>query len=88
MSAPSDTWIGLNALAVPGKFAWSDHQKVTLTNWAPEELGDRLENCVAALSQSGKWKMMSCAELNGYMCKMPTDRYALDGKAPMQVASN
>ncbi|KAM9834692.1 secretory phospholipase A2 receptor-like isoform 2-T2 [Syngnathus typhle] len=77
-SAPGDTWIGLNAPVVRGKFAWSDHQKVTFTNWAPEELGDRLENCVAALSQSGKWKMMSCLQLNGYMCKMPTERYALD----------
>ncbi|XP_037118615.1 aggrecan core protein-like [Syngnathus acus] len=77
-SAPGDTWIELNAPVVPGEFAWSDHQKVTLTNWAPEEPGDRLENCVAALRQSGKWKMMSCAQLNGYMCKMPTERYALD----------
>ncbi|XP_061134384.1 macrophage mannose receptor 1-like [Syngnathus typhle] len=87
-SAHGKTWIGLNALVVPGKFVWSDHQKVTLTNWAPQELGDRLEKCVAALSQSGKWKMMSCEQLNGYMCKMPTDRYGLDGKASMQVASN
>ncbi|XP_061142170.1 uncharacterized protein LOC133159170 isoform X1 [Syngnathus typhle] len=77
-SALADTWIELNAPVVPGEFAWSDHQKVTFTNWAPEELGDALENCVAALSQSGKWKMMSCTELNGYMCKMPTERYALD----------
>ncbi|XP_037118973.1 macrophage mannose receptor 1-like [Syngnathus acus] len=77
-SAPGDTWIGLNAPVFPGEFVWSDHQKVTLTNWAPEELADRLENCVAALSQSGKWMMMSCAQLNGYMCKMPTERYALD----------
>nr|XP_049597459.1 C-type mannose receptor 2-like isoform X3 [Syngnathus scovelli] len=79
-SAPGDTWIGLNAPVAPGKFAWSDRQKVTLTNWAPEELADRLENCVVASSQSGKWKMMSCVQLNGYMCKMPTERYALDKK--------
>ncbi|KAM9787624.1 macrophage mannose receptor 1-like isoform 1-T1 [Syngnathus typhle] len=78
-SAPGNTWIELNAPVVPGEFAWLDHQKVTLTNWAPEEPGEGLENCVAALSQvGGKWKMKSCAELNGYMCKMPTERYELD----------
>ncbi|XP_049616140.1 C-type mannose receptor 2 isoform X1 [Syngnathus scovelli] len=79
-TAPGDTWIGLNAPVAPGKFAWSDDQKVTLTDWAPEKLADRLETCVVASSQSGKWKMMSCVQPNGYMCKMPTERYALDKK--------
>ncbi|XP_037115084.1 macrophage mannose receptor 1-like [Syngnathus acus] len=81
-SAPGDTWTGLNDLFNRGRFVWSDRQKVTtFTNWAPPGKPTGLmENCVATLSQSGKWKKMSCMELNGYVCKMPTARYARDIK--------
>ncbi|XP_068506314.1 uncharacterized protein [Syngnathus scovelli] len=79
-SAPGDTWTGLNDLVNRGRFVWSDRQKVpTFTNWAPPGKPTGLmENCVATLSQSGKWKKMSCMQLNGYVCKMPTARYPLD----------
>nr|XP_049620049.1 macrophage mannose receptor 1-like [Syngnathus scovelli] len=80
-SAPGDTWTGLNDLVDLGRFVWSDRRKVTFTNWDP--LGKPtglMENCVATLSQSGKWKKMSCMQLNGYVCKMPTARYARDIK--------
>nr|XP_049618946.1 lymphocyte antigen 75 isoform X1 [Syngnathus scovelli] len=78
-SAPGNTWTGLNDLVNRGKFVWSDRRKVTtFTNWAPENPTGLMENCVATLSQSGKWKMVSCMELNGYVCKMPTARYPLD----------
>ncbi|XP_037114910.1 uncharacterized protein LOC119127193 [Syngnathus acus] len=76
--APGDTWTGLNDLVDRGRFVWSDRQKVTFANWAPGKPTGLMENCVATLSQSGKWKKMSCMELNGYVCKMPTARYPLD----------
>ncbi|XP_061134400.1 C-type mannose receptor 2-like [Syngnathus typhle] len=78
--APGDTWTGLNDQVNRGRFVWSDRQKVpTFTNWAPPGRPTGLmENCVATLSQSGKWKKMSCLEFNGYVCKMPTARYPLD----------
>ncbi|XP_061145851.1 C-type mannose receptor 2-like [Syngnathus typhle] len=80
--APGDTWTGLNDLVNRGRFVWSDRQKVpSFTNWAPPgKPTSVMENCVATLSQSGKWKKMSCMKLNGYVCKMPTARYALDIK--------
>ncbi|KAM9822159.1 secretory phospholipase A2 receptor-like isoform 2-T2 [Syngnathus typhle] len=80
--APGDTWTGLNDLVDRGRFVWSDRQKApTFTNWAPPgKPTGVMENCVAALSQSGKWKKMSCMEFNGYVCKMPTARYPLDIK--------
>ncbi|XP_068506321.1 uncharacterized protein [Syngnathus scovelli] len=81
--APGDTWTGLNDLVNRGRYVWSDSQKVpTFTNWAaPGRPTGVMDNCVAALSQSGKWKKMSCMQLNGYVCKMPTARYALDIKS-------
>ncbi|XP_037136294.1 C-type lectin mannose-binding isoform-like [Syngnathus acus] len=79
-SAPGDTWNGLNDLVDLGRFVWSDRRKVTFTNWAPGKPTGLMENCVATLSQSGKWKMMSCMQLNAYVCKMPTARYARDIK--------
>ncbi|XP_061135117.1 uncharacterized protein LOC133154418 [Syngnathus typhle] len=77
-SAPGDTWTGLNDLADLGRFVWSDRRQVTFTNWAPRKPTGLMENCVATLNQSGKWKKMSCMELNGYVCKMPTARYPVD----------
>ncbi|KAM9774593.1 macrophage mannose receptor 1-like [Syngnathus typhle] len=71
-SAPGDTWTGLKDLGDRGRFVWSDRRKVTFTNWAPGKPTALMENCVATLSESGKWKMMSCMQLNGYVCKMPT----------------
>ncbi|XP_061146123.1 macrophage mannose receptor 1-like [Syngnathus typhle] len=76
--APGDAWTGLNDLVNRGRFVWSDRRKVTFTNWAPGKPAGLMENCVATVSQSGKWKGMSCMELNGYVCKMPTARYPLD----------
>ncbi|KAM9823316.1 secretory phospholipase A2 receptor-like isoform 1-T1 [Syngnathus typhle] len=77
-SAPGDAWTGLNDLVNRGRFVWSDRQKVIFANWAPGKPTGLMENCVATLSQSGKWKKMSCMELKGYVCKMPTARYPLD----------
>ncbi|XP_061159590.1 uncharacterized protein LOC133170570 [Syngnathus typhle] len=76
--APGDTWTGLNDLVNRGRFVWSDLRKVTFANWAPGKPTGLMENCVATLSQSGKWKKMSCMQLNGYVCKMPTARYPVD----------
>lgn len=36
-AATSDVWTGLNDLAVPGMFIWSDEHMVTFTYWAPGE---------------------------------------------------
>nr|XP_049594346.1 C-type mannose receptor 2 isoform X12 [Syngnathus scovelli] len=76
----SDMWTGLNDLALPGMFVWSDRHKVTFTPWAAGEPNQRValgKHCVALLRQTGKWKLMSCTQVNSFMCKMPTVRFPI-----------
>ncbi|XP_037118943.1 macrophage mannose receptor 1-like [Syngnathus acus] len=82
-----DTWTGLNDLVIKGRFMWSDRQKVTFTNWAMGDPGRLLENCVATLSQTGKWRKMSCVRLNSFVCKMPTARYPIKVRLASGVAA-
>uniref|UniRef100_A0A3B3XQA3 C-type lectin domain-containing protein n=1 Tax=Poecilia mexicana TaxID=48701 RepID=A0A3B3XQA3_9TELE len=47
--ATSDVWTGLNDLAVPGMFMWSNEHIVTFTYWAPGEPNNHdgfTEDCV------------------------------------------
>ncbi|KAM9808779.1 macrophage mannose receptor 1-like isoform 2-T3 [Syngnathus typhle] len=83
-----DTWTGLNDLAVPGMFVWSDHKPVTLTFWGAGEPDNRLnedEKCVAVAYETGRWKRMSCAQLNRFVCKIPKAHYPLASQAEPQV---
>ncbi|KAM9834490.1 lymphocyte antigen 75-like isoform 2-T2 [Syngnathus typhle] len=82
-----DTWTGLNDLVIKGRFMWSDRQKVTFTHWAMGDPGRLLENCVATLSQTGKWRKMSCVRLNSFVCKMPTARYPIKVRLASGVAA-
>ncbi|XP_068508263.1 secretory phospholipase A2 receptor isoform X2 [Syngnathus scovelli] len=82
-----DAWTGLNDLVVKGRFMWSDRQKVTFTNWAKGDPARLLENCVAMLSQTGKWRKMSCVRLNSFVCKMPTARYPIKMRLASGVAA-
>ncbi|XP_049607691.1 lactadherin-like isoform X2 [Syngnathus scovelli] len=46
---------------------WSDHHEVTFTHWAAGEPIQRVgldQHCVAVLRQTGRWKRMSCAQVN------------------------
>ncbi|KAM9794512.1 uncharacterized protein LOC133163674 isoform X2 [Syngnathus typhle] len=84
----SDMWTGLNDLVLPGMFVWSDRHKVTFTHWAAGEPYQRVglgKHCVAQLWQTGKWKLMSCAQVNSFMCKMPKVHFPITSSKP-QVA--
>ncbi|KAM9834636.1 uncharacterized protein ACBT44_013087 isoform 3-T3 [Syngnathus typhle] len=84
----SDMWTGLNELALPGTLVWSDRHKVTFTHWAAGEPIQRVgldQHCVAMLRQTGRWKRMSCAQVNSFMCKMPTAHFPIASPEP-QVA--
>nr|XP_049594082.1 macrophage mannose receptor 1-like isoform X10 [Syngnathus scovelli] len=84
----SDMWTGLNDLVLPGMFVWSDRHKVTFTHWAAGEPYQRVglgKHCVAQLWQTGKWKLMSCAQVNTFMCKMPKVHFPMTSSKP-QVA--
>nr|XP_049594091.1 C-type mannose receptor 2 isoform X3 [Syngnathus scovelli] len=84
----SDMWTGLNDLVLPGMFVWSDRHKVTFTHWAAGEPYQRVglgKHCVAQLWQTGKWKLMSCAQVNSFMCKMPKVHFPMTSSKP-QVA--
>ncbi|XP_061150920.1 C-type mannose receptor 2-like [Syngnathus typhle] len=84
----SDMWTGLNDLALPGTLVWSDRHKVTFTHWAAGEPIQRVgldQHCVAVLRQTGRWKRMSCAQVNSFMCKMPTAHFPIASPEP-QVA--
>ncbi|XP_061149944.1 lymphocyte antigen 75-like [Syngnathus typhle] len=84
----SDMWTGLNDLALPGMFVWSDRHKVTFTHWVAGEPNQRVglgKHCVALLRQTGKWKLMSCAQVNSFMCKMPKMHFPITSSKP-QVA--
>ncbi|KAM9794140.1 C-type mannose receptor 2-like isoform 1-T1 [Syngnathus typhle] len=81
----SDTWTGLNDLAVPGMFVWSDRRPVTLTFWAAGEPNNELpldDNCVAAAFQTGRWMRMLCTQLNRFVCKMPKAHYTIAAGEP------
>ncbi|XP_049588417.1 brevican core protein isoform X1 [Syngnathus scovelli] len=76
----SDMWTGLNDLALPGTLVWSDCRAVTFTHWAAGEPIQRVgldQHCVAVLRQTGRWKRMSCAQVNSFMCKMPTAHFPI-----------
>ncbi|KAM9833711.1 secretory phospholipase A2 receptor-like isoform 1-T1 [Syngnathus typhle] len=84
----SDMWTGLNDLALPGTLVWSDRHEVTFTHWAAGEPIQRVgldKHCVAVLRQTGRWKRMSCAQVNSFMCKMPTAHFPIASPEP-QVA--
>ncbi|XP_037122188.1 macrophage mannose receptor 1-like [Syngnathus acus] len=84
----SDMWTGLNDLALPGMFVWSDRHKVTFTHWVAGDPNQRVglgKHCVALLRQTGKWKLMSCAQVNSFMCKMLTVHFPMTSLKP-QVA--
>ncbi|XP_049617585.1 C-type mannose receptor 2-like isoform X1 [Syngnathus scovelli] len=82
----NDLWTGLNDLALPGTFVWSDQRKVTFTHWAagePNQLGLG-NNCVALLWQTGRWKLMSCTQVKTFMCKMPTAYFPISSKPQVE----
>ncbi|XP_049601016.1 secretory phospholipase A2 receptor-like isoform X1 [Syngnathus scovelli] len=84
----SDMWTGLNDLPLPGTLVWSDRREVTFTHWAAGEPIQRVgldQHCVAVLRQTGRWKRMSCARVNSFMCKMPTAHFPIAAPEP-QVA--
>uniref|UniRef100_A0A3Q2D4C4 C-type lectin domain-containing protein n=1 Tax=Cyprinodon variegatus TaxID=28743 RepID=A0A3Q2D4C4_CYPVA len=71
----SNVWTGLNDLAIPGLFMWSDEHIVTFTYWAPGEPNNHngfSEDCVEMLHQTGRWNDKSCTQLNNYLCKFIT----------------
>uniref|UniRef100_A0A3P9N6U5 C-type lectin domain-containing protein n=1 Tax=Poecilia reticulata TaxID=8081 RepID=A0A3P9N6U5_POERE len=83
----SDVWTGLNDLAVPGMFMWSNEHIVTFTYWAPGEPNNHdgfSEDCVEIFIflQTGRWNDVSCTELNTYVCKMPKAHYPLPSVKP------
>ncbi|XP_061589669.1 macrophage mannose receptor 1 [Cololabis saira] len=83
--ATSDVWTGLNDLAVPGMFAWTDEHMVTFTYWAPGEPNNHdgfNEDCVEMLHQTGRWNDVSCTELNTYICKMSKAHYPVPSVKP------
>ncbi|XP_074546917.1 uncharacterized protein LOC141805663 [Halichoeres trimaculatus] len=85
--ATSDVWTGLNDLAFPGMFTWSDEHMVTFTYWAPGEPNNHdgfNEDCVEMLHQTGRWNDVSCSELNTYICKMPKAHYPLPSVRPTE----
>lgn len=50
-------WTGMNDLAVPGFFAWSNEHLVTFTYWAPgtpKNHNSFSEDCVEMLHQVGE----------------------------------
>ncbi|KAM9786867.1 secretory phospholipase A2 receptor-like isoform 2-T2 [Syngnathus typhle] len=82
----SDMWTGLNDLALPGTLVWSDRHEVTFTHWAAGEPIQRVgldKHCVAVLRQTGRWKRMSCAQVNSFMCKMPTAHFPIASPEPL-----
>ncbi|KAM9832736.1 alpha-N-acetylgalactosamine-specific lectin-like [Syngnathus typhle] len=84
----SDMWTGLNDLALPGTLVWSDRHQVTFTHWAAGEPIQRVgldQHCVAVLRQTGRWKRMSCAQVNSFMCKMPTAHFPIASPEPQVV---
>lgn len=63
--ATNDVWTGLNDLAVPGMFTWTDEHMVTFTYWAPGEPNNHdgfSEDCVEMLYQVKKQKLR-CKEI-------------------------
>ncbi|KAM9835057.1 uncharacterized protein ACBT44_015639 isoform 3-T4 [Syngnathus typhle] len=81
----SDMWTGMNDLALPGTLVWSDRHEVTFTHWAAGEPSQRVglgKHCVAVLRQTGRWKLMSCAQANSFMCKMPTAHFPIASPTP------
>uniref|UniRef100_A0A3Q2E886 C-type lectin domain-containing protein n=1 Tax=Cyprinodon variegatus TaxID=28743 RepID=A0A3Q2E886_CYPVA len=84
-AATSNVWTGLNDLAIPGLFMWSDEHIVTFTYWAPGEPNNHngfSEDCVEMLHQTGRWNDKSCTQLNNYVCKMPKAHYPLPSVQP------
>ncbi|XP_061147445.1 macrophage mannose receptor 1-like [Syngnathus typhle] len=82
----SDMWTGLNDLALPGTLVWSDRHQVTFTHWAAGEPIHRVgldQHCVAVLRQTGRWKPMSCAQVNSFMCKMPIAHFPIASPQPL-----
>ncbi|XP_061151047.1 C-type mannose receptor 2-like [Syngnathus typhle] len=81
----SDMWTGMNDLALAGTLVWSDRHEVTFTHWAAGEPSQRVglgKHCVAVLRQTGRWKLMSCAQANSFMCKMPTAHFPIASPTP------
>ena len=67
-------WIGLNDLAVAGRWVWESFTKelVTFTNWQsgePNGLGK--ERCTEMYggSQAGFWNDAPCANVKRYICE-------------------
>uniref|UniRef100_A0A3Q2D4K7 C-type lectin domain-containing protein n=1 Tax=Cyprinodon variegatus TaxID=28743 RepID=A0A3Q2D4K7_CYPVA len=78
-AATSNVWTGLNDLAIPGLFMWSDEHIVTFTYWAPGEPNNHngfSEDCVEMLHQTGRWNDKSCTQLNNYVCKMKNSSHS------------
>ncbi|KAM3599721.1 uncharacterized protein V6R79_010309 [Siganus canaliculatus] len=82
--ATSDVWTGLNDLAFPGMFIWSDGHMVTFTYWTPGEPSNHDGYCVEMLHETGRWSTVSCSELNTFICKMPKAHYPAPSVEPTQ----
>lgn len=67
ITADSDMWTGMNDLAVPGFFTWSNEHMVTFTYWAPgtpKNHNGFSEDCVEMLHQVREEKIytIKCIE--------------------------
>uniref|UniRef100_A0A914W1W5 Fibrinogen C-terminal domain-containing protein n=1 Tax=Plectus sambesii TaxID=2011161 RepID=A0A914W1W5_9BILA len=64
-------WIGGNANAQNGNFAWADDiSPWQYTNWAPGQ-PDFTQHCVSSMARvTGQWKTESCGVENCFICEM------------------
>jgi mannose receptor, C type len=66
-------WMGLNDIAVEGKFVWQDGSPVTYTHWEPmepNEQGD--EDCMQGnrFHPKSTWNDESCQQAYRFVCEI------------------
>ena len=72
--ADDQWWIGLDDVALEGKFTWTDKSPLNYTGWAggePNDAGGN-EDCVHIASWAGgQWNDIACQVELRYVCRLP-----------------
>lgn len=50
-----NVWLGISDWTRQSFYTWSDSNKVTLTNWAPEQPNTTTKSCVMMQHETGQW---------------------------------
>ncbi|XP_077970679.1 uncharacterized protein LOC144425162 [Styela clava] len=75
LSGQSDLWIGLNSIASPNEYQWTDGTFVQYTAWDARQPDRSVQSCIHLSVDTGKWDDDVCEIPRPFMCKKPKGYY-------------